>query len=198
MPRAQGKSLNALRPWRRLCLICLSCLLISRAIDVRAQTEIPRRVITADFSKIKGKHNTFFRNTIGAGRAAEGLRADWQRDLAIVHRECGFKYFRFHGLLQDEMGVYSEDKQGNPIYNFQYVDALYDYILSIGMKPFVELGFMPQALASGSKSVFWWNGNITPPKDYDKWEHLVHALVEHWTDKVWRGRNQTMVFRSLE
>ncbi len=51
------------------------------------------------------------------------------------------------------------------VVNYQYVDVLYDYILSIGMKPFVELGFMPSALACGSKTAFWWKGNITPPKD---------------------------------
>ena len=145
------------------------------------QAPAPGRVISADYSRLKGKHNDFFRQVVGAGRAAEGLRADWQRDLKLVHRECGFKYIRFHGLLHDEMGVYSEDKQGNPVYDFQYIDALYDAILNTGMKPFVELGFMPQALASGNKTVFWWKGNITPPKDYDKWGGLIHALVEHWT-----------------
>ena len=141
------------------------------------------RIIAVDYTKVKGKHNKFFREVVGAGRAAEGLRTDWQRDLALVHRECGFKYIRFHGLLQDEMGVYSEDKQGRPSYNFQYVDALYDSILSIGMKPFVELGFMPQALASGTKTIFWWKGNITPPKDYGKWAGLIKALVQHWTER---------------
>src|SRR6185295_7927983 len=109
--------------------------------------------------------------------------ADWQRDLAIVHRECGFKYIRFHGLLQDELGVYREDGEGTPIYNFQYIDVLYDAILNTGMKPFVEFGFMPRALSTGSKTIFWWNGNVTPPKDYDKWEALIRALVQHWTDR---------------
>ncbi|HYJ46112.1 MAG TPA: hypothetical protein VEV81_05810 [Pyrinomonadaceae bacterium] len=142
-----------------------------------------RRVIVADYLGVKGEHNKFFRQVVGAGRAAEGLRADWQRDLAIIHRECGFKYIRFHGLLQDEMGVYSEDRRGQPVYNFQYVDALYDAILEKGMKPFVELGFMPQALASGDHHVFWWKGNITPPKDYGKWARLIQALVEHWTER---------------
>ena len=156
-----------------LCSVFLSGLAV-------AQDPAPVRVIATDYSKVKGSHNPFFREVVGAGRAAEGLRADWQRDLAIAHRECGFKYVRFHGLLQDEMGVYSEDRQGQPVYNFQYIDALYDSILSIGMKPFVELSFMPQALASGSKTVFWWKGNITPPKDYDKWERLIQALVQHW------------------
>jgi xylan 1,4-beta-xylosidase len=141
----------------------------------------PRRVIAVNYSAVKGNHNTFFREVVGAGRAAEGLRADWQRGLAAVHRECGFKYVRFHGLLQEEMGVYREGREGEPIYNFQYVDALYDAILKIGMKPFVELGFMPPALASGTKTVFWWKGNITPPKNYNKWEQLIRVLTEHWT-----------------
>ena len=131
---------------------------------------------------------------VGAGRAAEGLRADWQRDLALVHRECGFEYVRFHGLLQDELGVYSEDRQGRPIYNFQYIDAIYDAILSAGMRPFVELGFMPQKLASGEKTIFWWKGNVTPPRDYAKWEALIGALVRHWTDRYGREELQRWYF----
>ncbi|MEP6788255.1 MAG: hypothetical protein ABJB40_07485 [Acidobacteriota bacterium] len=141
------------------------------------------RSISVNFTQLKGRMNRFYREVVGAGRAAEGLRSDWQRDLRIVHRECGFRYLRFHGLLQDEMGVYNEDKLGNAVYNFQYIDALYDSILNTGMKPFVELSFMPEKLASGNKSIFWWKGNITPPKDYAKWEDLTKALVRHWTDR---------------
>lgn len=162
----------------------LACSFSAVAQNVAADRKVsPVRTIAADYSKVKGKRDTFFRQVVGAGRAAEGLRADWQRDLALVHRECGFKYIRFHGLLQDELGVYSEDRQGQPVYNFQYIDALYDAILKIGMKPFVELSFMPQALASGAKDVFWWKGNITPPKDYNKWQQLIQALVQHWTSR---------------
>lgn len=94
-----------------LLTICLIFVLQSVA-----QTE-PKRIISADYNQIKGKTNRFYREVVGAGRAAEGLRTDWMRDLAIVHQECGFRYIRFHGLLHDEMGVYSEDKNGNPIYN---------------------------------------------------------------------------------
>src|SRR5258705_6513845 len=170
-------------------MFVLSCWLLVSSLNAGgenvpgAQSSTPKRVIDVDYSRVKGKHNIFFREVVGAGRAAEGLRADWQRDLDVVHRECGFKYIRFHGLLQDEMGVYSEDNQGRPIYNFQYVDTLYDAILKTDLKPFVELSFMPQALASGGKTVFWWKGNITPPKDYGKWEQLVQALVRHWTTR---------------
>ena len=169
------------------CLFVLLSALMTSSLSICAQslpsTSSTLRVIAADYLRVKGKHNKFFQQVVGAGRAAEGLRADWQRDLALVHRECGFKYIRFHGLLQDEMGVYSEDRRGQPVYNFQYVDALYDAILKTGMKPFVELSFMPQALASGNKYVFWWKGNITPPKDYDKWERLIKALIKHWTER---------------
>jgi len=120
---------------------------------------------------------------VGAGRANEGLRADWQRQLRQVRAECGFRYIRFHGLFCDDMGVYQEDKQGRPIYNWQYVDELFDFLESIGMKPFVELGFMPAALASGPQTIFWYKANVTPPKDYAKWEAFITAFVRHVTER---------------
>ena len=141
------------------------------------------RVITVDFNKEKGNFNTMFKECVGAGRANEGLRADWQQQLAYVKKECGFNYIRMHGLLTDDMGVYREDKNGNPEYNYQYIDALFDFLQSIGMKPFVELGFMPSALASGSQTIFWWRGNVTPPKDYAKWEELIRQLTLHFTER---------------
>ena len=160
-------------------IIFLTCLLSLTSVVCTAQS----RLINLDYTNVKGPHNKFFREVVGAGRAAEGLRADWQRDLALVHRECGFKYIRFHGLLQDELDVYREDREGKPIYNFQNIDVLYDAILKVGMRPFVELSFMPQALASGTKTIFWWKANISPPKDYGKWETLTRALVQHWTER---------------
>jgi xylan 1,4-beta-xylosidase len=174
-----------------LCALLAAATLLLISTDAGAQAP---RAISADYGRVKGTHDTFFRRVVGAGRAAEGLRADWQRDLAVVRRECGFEYIRFHGLLQDEMAVYGEDKAGNPVYNFQYVDALYDAILDAGMKPFVEFGFMPQALASGDKTIFWWRGNITPPKDYEKWAGMVRALVSHWTERYGRDEVKTWYF----
>ena len=102
-----------------------------------------------------------------------------------------------HGLLTDDMGVYKEDRNGNPEYNFQYIDVLYDYIPSIGMKPFVELGLMPSALASGNQTIFWWKGNTTPPKDYLKWGNLIRNLILHSTE-CYGTRSKISVFRYLE
>lgn len=152
------------------------------------------RAISIDFNNSKGKFSTMFKECIGAGRANEGLRADWQQQLAMTKKDCGFKYIRMHGLLTDDMGVYREDRNGKPEYNFQYIDVLYDYLLSIGMKPFVELGFMPNALASGPQTIFWWKGNVTPPKDYNKWSGLIKNLIQHFTERYGATEVKTWYF----
>jgi xylan 1,4-beta-xylosidase len=152
------------------------------------------RVLNIDFNMVKGPLNTMFNECVGAGRANEGLRADWQQQLSYVKKECGFRYIRMHGLFTDDMAVYTEDSKGNPKYNYMYVDALFDYFQSIGIKPFVELGFMPSALASGKKTIFWWRGNVTPPKDYDKWAGLVRDLVQHLTDRYGAEEVKTWYF----
>jgi xylan 1,4-beta-xylosidase len=141
------------------------------------------RSITVDANAVQGPLDTSFKECIGAGRANEGLRADWQDQLREAQRDCGFKYIRMHGLLTDDMGVYHEDAHGHPIYNWQYIDQLYDFLLSIHVKPFVELSFMPQDLASGNKTIFWWRGNVTPPKSYDCWADLIRHLVTHFQER---------------
>src|SRR5438067_626200 len=141
------------------------------------------RSIDIDVHAVKGQFDQTFNAVVGAGRANEGLRADWQHQLAEIRRDAGFRYIRMHGLLNDDMGVYRVDARGNESYNFQYIDALYDYLLSIGVRPFVELGFMPSAMASGTKTIFWWRGNVTPPRSYDSWEKLIKVLTQHWTER---------------
>lgn len=152
------------------------------------------RTIAVDYAKVRGDHSKVFKECIGAGRANEGLRADWQQQLTLVQKEIGFRYIRMHGLLHDDMGVYKEDSQGNPVYNWQYIDQLHDFLLSVGLKPFVELGFMPADLASGKQTVFWWKGNITPPKSYEKWAGLIRALVTHWQERYGHDEVKTWYF----
>ena len=158
---------------------CLSLLVASSLLSAPAQT----RTVHADVSKVTGPHSTVPLRVVGAGRAEEGLRADWQEQLATVQREIGFQYLRMHGLLNDEMGVYTEDKQGNPQFNFQYIDTLYDALLKLHIRPFVELTFMPSKLASGTSTIFWWKGNTSPPKDPAKWAALIRALIDHWKQR---------------
>jgi len=155
---------------------------------------ISDRTITINAAQNKGNLNRSYQFCVGAGRANEGLRADWQRQLRIAKHDLDFKYIRFHGLLTDDMGVYKEDKAGNPHYNYQYIDELFDFLISIKMKPFVELGFMPNDLASGKQTVFWWKGNITPPKDYKKWDDLIKNLVEHWQQRYGKAEVKSWYF----
>jgi xylan 1,4-beta-xylosidase len=164
-----------------------------RASSSAATNETPR-LISADLQQTNGSLNTMFKFCVGAGRANEGLRADWQRQLAYVHRECGFTYIRMHGLFTDDMGVYREDSHGNPEYNWQYIDELYDSLQRIGMKPFVELSFMPNALASGPKTIFWWKGNVTPPKDLTKWANFIRAFAEHEKERYGDAEVRTWYF----
>jgi len=152
------------------------------------------RLISADVNQVHGSFDHMGDFCVGAGRANEGLRADWQRQLAMVHEECGFRYLRFHGLLCDDMGVYQVDRNGNEVYNWQYVDELFDSMLNMGVKPFVELGFMPSAMASGPETIFWWKGNVTPPKDPAKWEALIEALLTHWTERYGENEVATWYF----
>ncbi|MCU4166682.1 GH39 family glycosyl hydrolase [Carboxylicivirga caseinilyticus] len=174
--------------------ILTAFLFIFSGLIVTAQYDQNNRIISIDLTNEKGSLNTMFKECIGAGRANEGLRADWQQQLRVVKQDCDFKYIRMHGLLTDDMGIYKIDREGNPVYNYQYVDVLYDYILEIGMKPFVELGFMPKALASGDQTIFWWNGNVTPPWDYGKWEDLIRNLVQHFTDRYGEEEVATWYF----
>lgn len=152
------------------------------------------RLVAADIRQVQGPLPGAPKMCVGAGRAAEGLRADWQRQLTVVQKECGFTYLRMHGLLGDDMGVYREDKNGRPEYNWQYIDEVYDFLLRIHMKPFVELGFSPGALASGDKTIFWWKGNVTKPKDSKKWGDLIRALVSHFRERYGEDEVRTWYF----
>jgi xylan 1,4-beta-xylosidase len=131
---------------------------------------------------------------IGAGRAAEALREDWRRQLEEAQAEIGFDYIRFHGIFHDDMMIcqegntYFDDspaKNATP-YNWTYVDEVFDFLLDVGIRPIVEFGFMPSALASGEKTIFWWKGHVTPPEDWQKWDELVHALMCHWINRYGR------------
>lgn len=124
---------------------------------------------------------------VGSDHAAMGLREDWRRQLKQCRDELGFRYVRFHGLLNDDMSVCTSaewERNGVKLaYSFFNIDSVFDYLLAIGMKPFVELGFMPTVLASGGQNVFHYRANVTPPKDYAAWGELIRRLTQHLVDR---------------
>ena len=121
----------------------------------------------------------FWEHTVGSGHATLALREDWRAQLRRAHAELGMRHVRFHGLLSDDMGtlVCEDDRL---LYSFFNADQIFDFLLSIGMKPFVELSFMPSALSSGEQTVFHYRANVTAPKDYARWSVLVRKLAAHW------------------
>ena len=154
-----------------------------------------------------------WRECVGTGRMNLALRADYRDSLAQVQRDIGFRYIRGHGLLSDDMGVLRTDEvdgRTHTRYAFSYVDQVHDFFLSVGIRPFLELGFMPSQLASGDDTVFWWKGNITPPRDHGEWTALVQALLRHqidrygieevrrWPVEVWNEPNLTVFWKDAD
>jgi len=148
------------------------------------------RTVSADFNDVRGPHDKSFRRCVGGGHAMLGLREDYRKHLAAGRELCGFEYLRCHGLLHDDMGVCREDDNGDPLYGWQYVDAFYDSLLDMGVRPFVELSCMPKALASGDKTLFYWRANVTPPASLDKWGALISEAVGHWERRY--GRDEVI------
>jgi xylan 1,4-beta-xylosidase len=135
----------------------------------------------------------FWEHTVGSGHATLGLRADWQAQLKRAHQELGMQHVRFHGILCDDMGTLI-DQSGELLYSFFNADQIFDYLLSIGMKPFVELSFMPSCLSSGDQTVFHYRANVTPPRDLAQWSVLIRKLCSHLVDRYGIGEVRQWFF----
>ena len=133
-----------------------------------------------------GRFSDAWRHCVGTGRVELALRRDYQDSLTLLQKEIGFRYIRGHGLLSDGMGVhrpYEWEGERRVRHSFTYVDQVVDAYLGLGIRPFLELGFMPGELASGEQTIFWWRGNVTPPRDWREWAGLVRATVAHLVDR---------------
>jgi len=186
---------NSMQPSKlKLCLLSLALAVASPAL--LAQT------VEIDATAKAHPFPHFWEQSFGSGRANLALRDAYRRDLEEVKGITDVKYVRFHGIFHDENGVYDEDALGNPVYNWSYVDEIYDGLLARGVKPFVELSFMPKKLASAEFwHPFWYRPNISEPKDYAKWDAFMTAFAKHlierygidevasWYFEVWNEPN---------
>lgn len=137
-------------------------------------------ISSIDFFKKSIPLNHNFKNLICVGRAKHILNSEIKDMLFEIQKDIGFKYIRFHGLLDDEMMLYSEDEDNNVELCFNYIDLIIDYLLSINLKPFVELSFMPKELAkTPERTMFFIKSIISLPKDISKWKYLIKGLVNH-------------------
>ncbi len=180
----------------------LSLLIVLVPFTLPVVAQAPTETITIDAKAPSHPFPHYWEQMFGSGRAVLSLRAAYRGDLRAVRQITGFRYVRFHAVLDDEVGVYDEDKQGKPIYNFSYVDQIYDGLLAGNVKPYVELSFMPYKLAARPDlQSFWYHPNVAPPKDYKKWDDLITQFVKHlvehygieevatWYFEVWNEPN---------
>jgi xylan 1,4-beta-xylosidase len=189
--------------WSKGILLLMAGLVIQGAgvCEMHAQSEASgKRLIAADVTKVKGPRDMAWQFCVGSAHAGLMLSQGNQEQLAQVRREIGFRFVRFHGIFTDDMHVYSE-RDGMASYDWSKVDELYDKLLKLGIKPFVELSFMPKELANGTQEIFYWHALVTPPKDTSKWTALVEAFTRHlqsrygdpqvrtWYFEVWNEPN---------
>lgn len=159
----------------------------------------------------------FWEKTFGSGRAILSLRESYRNDMRSVKAITGFDQVRFHGIFMDEVGLYDPDRKSVAFaqmkeskadpnagaYNFSYIDQIYDGLLADGVRPYVELSFMPKKLASDPNALhaFWYKQNVSPPKDYTIWDDMMRAFARHlierygidevsqWNFEVWNEPN---------
>ncbi len=181
---------------RRLLITSL-CL----AISIGASWAQQQITIDAQTPTLPFPH--FWEEAFGSGRAILTLRESYRNDLLAVKQATDFHYVRFHAILHDEVGVYNEDDRGNPVYNFSYVDEIYDGLLERGVRPLVEISFMPRKLAFNPDALhpFWYKQNVSPPKSLERWDALITEFGRHliarygieevsqWYFEVWNEPN---------
>jgi len=178
-------------------------LLLAFALSLSALSAPAQEHIAIDAHAPATPFPHFWEQMFGSGRANLALRENYRDDLRAVHEITNFRYVRGHGILDDENGVYTEDEHGNPVYNFAYVDQIYDGMLKNHVRPVVELSFMPKKLAFNPDALhpFWYKPNVSPPKSLERWDALITALaqnlvqrygideVSQWYFEVWNEPN---------
>jgi xylan 1,4-beta-xylosidase len=175
----------------------------SNSADQTAGVQTLAEAIEVDVNAASHPFPHFWEKMFGSGRAILSLREGYRHDLREVKRVTDFEYMRFHAIFHDEVGFYDEDASGKPVYNFSYVDQIYDGLLDNHVRPFVELSFMPKKLTSDPNALhaFWYKQNVSPPKDWDRWGQLLEAFARHllerygeeevaqWYFEVWNEPN---------
>jgi xylan 1,4-beta-xylosidase len=175
---------------------CIVCVTLTLFCMQRASTQPAGRpqtlaeAIEIDANAASHPLPHFWEKMFGSGRAILALRESYRSDLREAKRITGLEYVRFHAVFHDEVGLYDEDSSGQPVYNFSYIDQIYDGLLDNHVRPFVELSFMPKKLTSDPNAIhpFWYKQNVAPPKDWGKWERLIEAFARHLVDRY--GENE--------
>jgi xylan 1,4-beta-xylosidase len=178
---------------RRLSILAIGFFVASSSLSLAAHSQqAPSRTIVVNLKDAAGPVDRFFDLSVGSDFPGTLIRDDSQAQLKLVVDELGFRYIRFHAIFHDVLGtMHIED--GKTVYNWSKIDQLYDDLLARHIRPFVELGFTPQALATSQNSVFYWNGNTSHPKP-EAWRDLVDAFIRHIEARYGKDEVRTWFF----
>jgi xylan 1,4-beta-xylosidase len=122
--------------------------------------------------------------TFGEDPTGHHIGREFAEALRMAHDDLGVRYVRAHSILDDANAVVTQDEDGSFVYDFTLVDRLYDAILQLGVRPIVELSFMPAALAADpTQTVFTYRGIVSPPKDWAQWRALVGVFAGHLVER---------------
>ena len=127
----------------------------------------------------------FWEHMFGSCHASITVCEDWRKDLRAMKEIVDVRYVRFHGIFEHQAGIYNGlDEKGNLKLNFTRIDLIYDGMLEIGVRPFVEVSFMPEELAARpSPHPFWYHPNVAPPRDPRQWHELVFKFAQHLVER---------------
>jgi xylan 1,4-beta-xylosidase len=175
---------------RHLCIVGLGLLAVSLASAQTSQNAL--REVAANVKDTRGPVDRFFDLSIGSDYPGTLIRDDSQAQLKIVTDELGFRYIRFHAIFHDVLGTVRVEN-GKAMYDWAKIDQLYDDLLARHIRPFVELGFTPNALATSQNSIFYWHGNTSHPKP-DGWHDLVEAFTRHLEARYGKDEVRTWYF----
>jgi xylan 1,4-beta-xylosidase len=171
--------------------VCLCACAVSPAQSPQSPRNTPR-TIELDLSRATTPVDRFFDLSVGSDYPGTLLRDDSQAQLKTAVDELGFRYIRFHAIFHDDL--HTVVKQNGVItYNWTKIDQLYDDLLARHIRPFVELGFTPLAMATSNNSIFYWKGNTSHPEP-TAWKNLVDAFIHHIEARYGQAEVRTWFF----
>jgi len=149
--------------------------------------------VHVDASRVTGRLDRVWR-MVGAERLSQlrlgidehgnDVGAEFLEALRVAHDDLGASSVRAHAILHDDLGVARRDDGGELCFDFSGIDDIYDRLAGTGLRPVVELSFMPAALASNpAATVFTYRGIVSPPVEWAEWGALVRALASHLVDR---------------
>lgn len=178
--------------WKRICGLAAVLLLAAPGLAMAQAAPLEPRVIAVDVAGPTTPRDRMAELSVGSDYPGTLSRDDSLAQLETVSDELGFRYIRFHDIFHDDMGVYRE-VDGRAVYDFSKIDRLYDRLLGMNIKPFIELGFTPDAMKTSDQTLFYWKGNTSHPQP-EKWAGLIDAFVRHLIDRYGAEEVRTWYF----